>query len=1773
MRALRLLSVRVPGAFLVSCVVVATAALALAAAASAQSTQTVLAFHGTEGAPHDSVDEAVAAIEELGADNDFEVEATDDPGAFTAENLEAYRAVVFVHASGDVLNAAQEGALEGYIQDGGGFFGIGEAANAEPGSEFFDGLIGARPDPDSSDEVTSQTVEVGDRVHPATEGVPVEWTRDDAWFTWASNPTGQVHTLARVRFGEQTDDAVRAGSTSRPISWCHDFGGGRSFYSGMGRTAASYSDESFRDHLLGAIQWSAGLVRGNCKATINSNYETTRLTEPNSSADPPWNQIGEPHTLTIAPDGRVLYLARGGDANNDPDSKPQDWENPDIGLGNATIHVWDPDQPVSENNRVTLAIDLPCFCDRGSGDETVKTEEGGLGITVAPDFTETGHVYVYWTPHSEIDPVARIALRRISRFTLDHDTNEIAPASEKVILEWPVQIHNCCHAGGGMGFDSAGNLYVTTGDNNSSGSSDGASGNNSTIEFEYPDGSYSFADARATAGNTNNFQGKLIRITPIDFPDSETPEPGIDSTYTIPDGPNGPNLFDGTEEGGGKSLPEIYAMGLRNPARLWVDQETDWVYTGWVGPDAGAPSATWGPEKYDSAAVITEAGNYGWPYCMGNKQPYRDRIGNDTPSTSNEEGFIDGWYDCDNPVNNSPNNVDTPWANSPNPDFPNLRDGGMTNLPAVKPVNIWYGPGSSTNGCGTYPIQANGVPDYAGERTNLCPWAHGGGQAIMNGPVYRRSDDADPSVAWPQYWEGKWFLGDESGSDNIRHALLMDPETAGEGGLPVYVDNIKSIVPTGEIFTLMDWKFGPDGALYVMNYGGGFFSWDDSSALYRIAYVGGPDTPGPDPQRLPSSDDPLEVPFSIGKSGGVSYEWDFGDDSETSTDANPTHTYAEAGTYEVTLTVTYADGEEATGTLDVNVVEDDATAPTTTAALDPEDPGPGGTYNVPVTVTLSADDGEDGSGVASTEYRIDGGEFTDYSEPFTVSDAGEHTVEFRSTDFAGNVEETKSVAFTIEEPGGGTCLPPSDEFDGDALDEKWDVLRPNPDALSVADGSLNLTIRNGDMIGDTATAQNVLLQDAPEGDWTAATKLNRAELTNEGEQAGLLVWEGEDPNNFVKIVFINKGSGTLWFEYVPTEDDAAVSFPNSGALPDVPDDVYIRARMVDGTLFVEYSLDGGSWEQIGDPIEGLGADLRVGLKASDTADSENQAKFDWFRVLEGGDPNQPPTCGDGDATPPTTTHTLDPAEPNGENGWYTSPVEVTLEATDNEGGSGVETTEYSVDGAEFQPYSEPFTVSEDGEHTVEYRSTDADGNQEAPKSVDLKIDTAAPTTTATTAGSDPVEVTLAADDGAGSGVTTTEFRVDGGEWQNYLFEDTILNSQADLAKWAQAGPGGLAWMDEDGGFARTNGGLGMPWYPVREFGDFSLKLEWRDSSTGTNGNSGVFVRFPDPRIPLDERPNTGPGGWDGEYCGRTGAAADDPAWVAIYCGQEIQINDHQTDTQKTGSIYNFEPVEAPDHQPQPRGTWVDYEVRVDDQQYTVIRNGEVLAEFDNSIPKQSSREGDPPTQARQFDSGYIGLQNHGTADVIDFRNVRVQPLSGGVEGPIVVTGDGNHTVEFRSTDAAGNVEQTKSKSFTIGGGSLPGPGPGPELPAEDAAVGLDKPSKKQLKLRKFLRKGLEVTASCAGVDEGTLRMTLNRKGSRKLGLGRKRTSLARSAVACGSNGKLTTLLEPKDKMQPKLRRASKKPLGNVAARLELRMSGPGGEASDKRKVVLKGTKR
>ncbi|MEU9888777.1 ThuA domain-containing protein [Sphaerisporangium sp. NPDC051011] len=731
-------------------------------------------------------------------------------------------------------------------------------------------LFGPEAGPPPESKVQQATVDVTDRQHPANKGLPLTWTRSDKWMNWAPSPLGKVHTVAQVEERTYTP-GLNGNGAFHPISWCRDYDGGRTFYTGMGGTEASYTtDTQFQGHLNGAIKWATGLVRGDCQATIGSNYTIERLTAQNKSGQ--LDQIGEPHGLTVAPDGKVFYVGKAAC----PTGAVVNWNDPKVGLGCGTIHQWDP-----KTKQPKLLTTLAVMGNRGSGDELVKNEEGLLGIALDPKWEQNGWFYVYWMPHESIDRDKRIGQRTVSRFTYDFATQSIDQKTRKDLLHWDTQIHSCCHAGGGMTFDKDGNLYIGSGDSNSSGGSDGYSGNNWTQDYK----GVSFQDARRTSGNTNDLNGKIIRI-----------HPEADGTYTIPKG----NLFTGKEEGGGKTRPEIYVMGVRNIARLAWDKVNNWLTTGWVGPDAGGPSETWGPAKYETATIITSAGNQGWPYCMGNRQPYRDRSNTDATQPA-------GWYDCDHLKNTSPRNT------------------GLVDIPPARDNMIWYSP---QGGGPVYPKRADGsgLPTYkAGDEILTQPYLKGGGQAVMSGPTYHRSQvDTASGVAWPAYWDGKWFLGDESNANN-RVAVTVDPKGVKDQAPPAFGEDLRAIIRSGgganQLQSWMDAKFGPDGALYMLDYAGGFFSLHANQKLIRVTYKGGPATPNPSDAavRAVRQSTPKTVLFSSTKAGGVAWEWNFGDGSKPAREANPTHTYANYGTYKATLKVTYADGEVATGQIEVTV--------------------------------------------------------------------------------------------------------------------------------------------------------------------------------------------------------------------------------------------------------------------------------------------------------------------------------------------------------------------------------------------------------------------------------------------------------------------------------------------------------------------------------------------------------------------------------------------------------------------------------------------------------------------------------------------------------------------------------------------------------------------------------------------------------------------------------------------------------------------------------------
>ena len=214
----------------------------------------ILVFSHTTGYRHASIPAGVTAIQVLGALNDFSVEATEDPAAFSDANLSRFGAVVFLSTTGDVLNDSQQAAFERYIRAGHGLVGVHAASDTEHGWTWYQALLGAAFA--SHPPLQQGTVFVVDPDQPSTRGLPSPWVRSDEWYNFPAQPAS-VTVLLRV------DESTYMGGTMgsvHPISWQHTYEGGRAWYTAMGHTACSYSERPFLDHLLGGILWAAGIL-------------------------------------------------------------------------------------------------------------------------------------------------------------------------------------------------------------------------------------------------------------------------------------------------------------------------------------------------------------------------------------------------------------------------------------------------------------------------------------------------------------------------------------------------------------------------------------------------------------------------------------------------------------------------------------------------------------------------------------------------------------------------------------------------------------------------------------------------------------------------------------------------------------------------------------------------------------------------------------------------------------------------------------------------------------------------------------------------------------------------------------------------------------------------------------------------------------------------------------------------------------------------------------------------------------------------------------------------------------------------------------------------------------------------------------------------------------------------------------------------------------------------------------------------------------------------
>src|SRR6266404_977565 len=259
----------------------------------------VLVFSKTAGFRHSSIGVGRAAIRKLGQENGFAVDTTEDAGAFTSKNLARYRAVVFLNTTGDVLDAAQQDDFERYIQAGGGYVGVHSATDTEYGWPWYGRLAGAyfngHP---NNPNVRKGSYRVLDTTHVSTKGLPARFEREDEFYNFKSiDPT--IHVLVEI------DEKSYEGGTNgdhHPMSWYHDFEGGRAWYTNMGHTEATYTEPLFLQHLLGGLRYAigTGTVDFNRARPEENRFTRVVLAE----------KLDEPIELAVLPGDRVLFIER-----------------------------------------------------------------------------------------------------------------------------------------------------------------------------------------------------------------------------------------------------------------------------------------------------------------------------------------------------------------------------------------------------------------------------------------------------------------------------------------------------------------------------------------------------------------------------------------------------------------------------------------------------------------------------------------------------------------------------------------------------------------------------------------------------------------------------------------------------------------------------------------------------------------------------------------------------------------------------------------------------------------------------------------------------------------------------------------------------------------------------------------------------------------------------------------------------------------------------------------------------------------------------------------------------------------------------------------------------------------------------------------------------------------------------------------------------------------------------------------------------------------------
>lgn len=219
----------------------------------------VLLFHKTNGFEHESIITGIREITTQGEGRGWNVVNTENGAFFNRDYLSKFKVVVFLSTTGDILTSEQETAFENFIKGGGGYVGIHSATDTEYEWAFYEELVGTYFRNHSIFPHTPEGTLVTEvKEHPTTKHLPQTWQKTDEWYNFKTNVRGNPDFEVLISVDESTYDVGETGGMGEdhPITWISDKFGGRMFYTALGHSPETFTQDNSMKHILSGIEWA-----------------------------------------------------------------------------------------------------------------------------------------------------------------------------------------------------------------------------------------------------------------------------------------------------------------------------------------------------------------------------------------------------------------------------------------------------------------------------------------------------------------------------------------------------------------------------------------------------------------------------------------------------------------------------------------------------------------------------------------------------------------------------------------------------------------------------------------------------------------------------------------------------------------------------------------------------------------------------------------------------------------------------------------------------------------------------------------------------------------------------------------------------------------------------------------------------------------------------------------------------------------------------------------------------------------------------------------------------------------------------------------------------------------------------------------------------------------------------------------------------------------------------------------------------------------------------